>query len=468
MKIKRVLIVIVLLLGISCNLISRATGSPSPFSPQIGPTVSSPATDTSTALSPTTTSPYIPPECVGVPVATLPAATAQALPTPSAGINPPLSKTEQLQLLDQIAAPIPEFYMYPDLNGLDWNATVAKYRAKVEAGLDTESFYTEIKKMIFELGDDHSQYESPADVAAASAELAGHNEFVGIGVQVLPLIDKGVITVLLVFPGSAAEHAGLKPHDALLTADGQPLIQNGEALTRLVRGPACSATVLTVRSPGGSTREVTLMRYSVNSYLPIDARLVTTRDGSRIGYIYLPTFFDETIPGQVRQALEQFGQLDGLILDNRMNTGGSSNVVEPILGFFTDGVLGHFVSRTDERPVEVKADPVANSQTVPMVVLVGEGSVSFGEIFSGILQDTGRAKLVGQTTLGNVEILGSHNFNDGSRLWLAQERFVPLRSQADWEKTGLIPDVQAYADWDTFTFDNDPGVAAAVKLLGHQ
>ena len=93
---------------------------------------------------------------------------------------------------------------------------------------------------------------------------------------------------------------------------------------------------------------------------------------------------------------------------------------------------------------------------MPLVVLVGTDTVSFGEIFSGVLQDIGRAEIVGQTTLGNVEILHGHNLSDGSLLWLAEERFVPLNSQADWEKTGIVPDVQASADWDTFTFETDP------------
>jgi C-terminal processing protease CtpA/Prc len=180
----------------------------------------------------------------------------------------------------------------------------------------------------------------------------------------------------------------------------------------------------------------------------------------------LPSFFDETIPGQVKQALERFGPLDGLILDNRMNSGGSSDVVEPILSYFTSGTLGHFSSRSATRPLEASADPINNSQSVPLVVLVGTETVSFGEIFSGVLRDIGRAQIVGQTTLGNVEILHGHNLSDGSRLWLAEERFVPLHSQANWEKTGIVPDVQAYADWNTFTFETDPSVAAAVELLG--
>ncbi len=137
------------------------------------------------------------------------------------------------------------------------------------------------------------------------------------------------------------------------------------------------------------------------------------------------------------------------------------------MAFFTSGTLGHFVSRETERPLRVGADPVANSQTVPLVILVGEDTVSFGEIFSGALQDTGRAQVAGQTTLGNVEILSGYEFSDGSTAWIAAESFRPLNSGADWEAQGIVPMIEVLADWDTFTFEADPGIAAALRLLGH-
>ena len=87
--------------------------------------------------------------------------------------------------------------------------------------------------------------------------------------------------------------------------------------------------------------------------------------------------------------------------------------------------------------------------------------------FSGVLQDTGRAKIVGQTTPGNVETLHGYDFEDGSRMWIAEEVFDPSISHAKWEETGIVTDLEAYADWDIFTFENDPSVAAALTLLGH-
>lgn len=80
-------------------------------------------------------------------------------------------------------------------------------------------------------------------------------------------------------------------------------------------------------------------------------------------------------------------------------------MIEPILGFFTSGNLGQFVSRKDSRPLQISANPIQNSQDVPLIVLVSKETVSFGEVFAGVLRDSGRAKIVGQTSLGNVEIL---------------------------------------------------------------
>jgi carboxyl-terminal processing protease len=247
--------------------------------------------------------------------------------------------------------------------------------------------------------------------------------------------------------------------------DGIPLEVNEQTSNR-VRGPQCSAVVLTVQYPGEAPRDLLLIRAPITGGLRIVTQLIPTTDGSKIGYIFIPTFFDETIPPQLEEALNNFGPLDGLILDVRLNGGGSSSVVDPIFEYFVSGRLGEFVSRDDSRTLEILANPVHNSQTVPLVVIVSEDTVSYGEIFSGVLRDAGRAKVVGETSLGNVEVLHGYKFDDGSQVWIASETFVSEFSNADWELTGIVPDVTAYAEWDTITFETDPSIAAAVELLG--
>jgi carboxyl-terminal processing protease len=375
-----------------------------------------------------------------------------------------VSKEEQLAILEEVDDIVQDVYVYPDFNGRDWKEIESRYQTKIEDGLDTEHFYFEMESMIEELGDEHSFFLSPLAVKEADEELKGESTFVGIGVYSNVEPEHGRLVVISTFPDSAAEHAGIKPHDSILKVDGYPVIDDN--FNRL-RGPACSALVVTVQSPGEAPRDVLMVRHSMTSNLRIDARLVPSADGSKIGYIFIPTFFDETIPAQIQQALKDFGRLDGLILDLRMNGGGSSSVANPILSFFTDGRLGQFVSRDESRALRIKAYPINNSQTVPLVVMVSKDTVSYGEIFAGIMRDSRDAKITGETSLGNVEVLHGYNFEDGSQLWLASEAFYPAHSDENWEESGIVPDLEAFASWDSFTFDTDPSIAAALTLLGH-
>lgn len=458
MKIKRIAFGILTLSLLACNYVTQMI-----FPPTATPTATATATASPTPTPTPLVPALVPPECAGAPLATVPPdLLLQA--TPELQVTE-ISKEEQLKILKDLALIVKDVYVYPDYNGKDWPGIVARYQAKIEAGLDTQSFYDEMFLMIVELGDDHSFFLSPLEVAATEAELRGDLEFVGVGIYGQADLEKGSVTVISTFPGSPAEHAGIQSHDSILRVDGQPI---GEDYSERLRGPQCSVVIVTVQSPGEAPREVMLFRYAIEGSIPIDARLVATNDGSKIGYIFIPTFFDETIPEQIENALAEFGPLDGLILDLRLNGGGSSTVTYPILEYFVDGDLGEFVSREDSRTLEIDANEVQNSQSVPLIVMVSEDTVSFGEIFAGVLRDAGRAQIVGETSLGNVEVLHGFNFEDGSQVWLAAETFHSAFSDSNWEDTGIVPDVQAFAEWNTFYFETDPSVAAAVNLLGHQ
>lgn len=466
MQTKRLTLGFIALTLLACNYVTQLIAPPTSTPPQPTPSLTlSPAPDST--LTPTPLVPaHIPPQCANQPIATVQPEVALAQPTLEAKPNPVISTQQQLKIFDQMVNDVEENYVYPDYNGVDWEALKARYRAKVEAGLDTENFYLELQNMVFELGDEHSAYLSPVEVEADQAELSGENDYVGVGVYGQYNFEKNSFVVITTFPGSAAEYAGLQAHDSIIEVDGLLIT---EELGNRLRGPECSVAIAKVQAPGEAPREVMMMRYRISGAVPLDARLVNTADGSKIGYIFLPSFFDETLPGQMEEALNRFGQLDGLILDLRLNGGGSSTVAYPIMSFFTDGKLGEFVSRADARPLRIRANPVQNSQTVPLVVLVGDETVSFAEIFAGVMKDSGRAKVVGQTSLGNVELLLPYDYQDGSLMWLATETFKSAFSaETNWERTGIIPDVEAHATWDSFIFETDPAIAASLQLLGHQ
>jgi carboxyl-terminal processing protease len=195
--------------------------------------------------------------------------------------------------------------------------------------------------------------------------------------------------------------------------------------------------------------------------------VLTTSQGKRVGYIQLLNLIDDTIGKQVGEALKAMtaeGPLDGLILDNRMNPGGSSTVFSETLSYFVNGSVGHFVNRQGSQTVYIGGKDRNGSQKVPLVVLVGKNTASFGEIFSGVLKDVGRAYVIGETSPGIVEILYVYGFEDGSQAWIAHDTFRPVNHPNEtWEKTGIVPDLTVVSNWDQVTMDTDPVIKAALN-----
>jgi len=363
-----------------------------------------------------------------------------------------------------------DYYLYPDFNGLDWNAIHDEYENQIREGLNNTGFYHTMDAMIQRLGDEHSIFLSPRSVYEDEQEYEGHYDYVGVGIllSAVPARDRAVI--LAVFPDSPAERSGLKVRDSILSAEGIPILDEGGSIRTTIRGLEGSEVTIVVQSPGEAPRELTMIRQHITSTLPVPHTIITTPGGLRIGYILIVTFADSTIDESVADALRNLtaqGPLDGLIIDNRPNGGGADTVVRPILSYFTSGTLGNFISRDGDRPFVIhRSVDINGSQETPLVVLVGLDTVSFGEIFSGILQDIGRAYIIGETTGGNVETLWGFDYEDGSRVWLARESFRPINNpEVDWEQTGIVPDLEIRANWDEYSMDSDPAVQAAIRYF---
>ena len=399
-----------------------------------------------------------------------PTPTATETPVATPTLTPtPLPLDLQLDVFEDLWRVINNTYVYPDFNGVDWDAVNSEFRQRIEAGLDNAGFYQAMYEMITRLGDEHSFYLSPEAVAEEEANYAGQHDYVGIGVLISAVPERNRAVILSVFNDSPAEAAGIQPRDAILSVDGTPILDEEGYLRNIVRGPEGTTITLVVQTPGQETREIAVTRQRITGATPVTYSVITSPAGLRIGYILLVTFDDSTVDEQVGEALRAMtveGPLDGLVLDNRMNGGGSNTVLEPILGYFSGGVMGHFVSRQEERPLTIRANDINGSQEVPLVVLVGSGSASFGEIFPGVLQDSGRAHIIGVTTDGNVEILWGYNFDDGSQVWIASETFRPYyHPEQNWEASGIIPDETVPGEFDENTLENDPPVIAAMTYF---
>lgn len=380
--------------------------------------------------------------------------------------------TTQLSIFENLWNIVNDTYVYPDFNGLDWNAVLQEYRQKIAVGLTNEQFYLAMNDVISQLGDDHSFFLDPQQVAEQEAEYQGKHDYVGIGVIVSAVPARRRAVILSVFPDGPAEAAGLHTRDSIISVDGTSILDANGSLQDIVRGPEGTTISVKVQTPGEQPRDLRLTRHRITGDYPVDYRVTTTPEGKRIGYILLVTFEDSTVDEKVAAALQEMtaqSPLDGLILDNKMNNGGSSTVLEPMLSYFAGGNLGNFIRHGEQRALQIKLNDINGSSHLPLTVLVGSGTASFGEIFAGILQDIGRAFIIGTTTDGNVEILWGYDLEDGSQLWLANETFRPLNHpDQDWEKSGIIPDLTVSGEFDQYTLENDPAVLAAIGYISER
>ncbi|HET7087613.1 MAG TPA: S41 family peptidase, partial [Anaerolineae bacterium] len=397
------------------------------------------------------------------------AATVDQTAPAAASTVDPETTARHLRIFEQLWNTVDTQYVYADFNGVDWLAAHGDFKSRVESGLSDEGFWQAMSEMIARLDDKHSTFLTPDEARKEDAQLKGDLSYVGIGVYAGTQPEKQQAVIFSVLPGSPADEAGLRAHDAILTIDGQPAAGgDGSDNLDLLHGRPGTQTVLTVRSPGEAPREVRLTRRRIGGTLLATGRILPVEGTSlRIGYLAIPTFWDASIAIGARQALAELmaaGPLDGLIIDMRINGGGVSTNLLALLGFFTSGPHGEFAGRDQARPLDVTAEPVGNSQDVPLAILTGPHTQSYAEVFSGVLREAGRARLVGMTSPGNVETIYGYDFEDGSRAWIAREGFTSA-SGADWEGIGLVPDSIVDADWDEFTEENDPYIAAALALF---
>ncbi len=373
----------------------------------------------------------------------------------------------QLDLYHALVNDVENEYVYPDYNGVNWPALKASYEALIAGGLTDDDFYLVLKLLLYDLGDDHSYFQSPQEVKEADAEFAGNNDYVGIGVFVRAIPEVKRAVILYTFPGGAAEAAGLRSHDSILAVNGEPILDETGAIRNSLLGEPGTEVVVTIAHPGGEPIDLTLTRRRITGATQVDYCLMAE---AHIGYIFLPHLDDETIPDQVRAALDAMTleyPLAGLIIDNRQNTGGRGTVLYDVLALFTSGMQGTFVSRKERHLFVIDPEDRGGSQTVPLVVLVAPETMSFGEVMSGVLHDSGRATVIGQTSQGNVETIMIFNYPNGSRAWIAHDTFqYPSEEPGLWEDTGIIPDIEAPSRWDLFTEATDPALAAAVAVFG--
>ncbi|MDP9312827.1 MAG: S41 family peptidase [Chloroflexota bacterium] len=429
------------------------TASPTTDPPTITPAATAPV------VTPTTAPAELPPQAATLPPTSTPG-TLVVQPTPTL---PVLDQVQRTALFDKVAGIIEAHYLYEDYGGVDWEQLKQEYQPRAMSAATSAGFYTSLKAMVAQLGDQHSRFLDP-QAAYQEQGLSAGEVYVGVGVATID--DPSGRLVTTVYPNSPASEAGIKRRDIIVAVDGQPIDAQGQQIS----GPPGTSVRLQVRSPNGGQRVVTLERRPVlEQYVPE----VYLLPGTDVGYVLIQSFWPTDTPQAVEQALQQFvaaeqNRLGGLIIDVRSNRGGWRTVLEGLLAHFVEGEVGAFYSQSATYPLNVTPTALYPLlQDLPLVVLVDRGTKSYAEVFAAVLQAKRDAQVVGVNTAGNTETIYAYNFDDGSRLWVAQEGFR-LQDGANLEGRGVVPDRSIPVDWLQFSEVRDPHIVKGIELIRQQ
>lgn len=372
----------------------------------------------------------------------------------------------QLNTLNQTWSTINENYVYDDFGGIDWLSIKDEYQSKINRGLTPEEFESVMRNMLEELPPGTASLESR--VQRIDNAFQRRDTYQGIGAFVAGYNKpEARIALLSVMAGSPAEKAGLQAHDALLAIDGVP-IQAGEETSEVnrVRGPAGSDVSLTVRSPGEEPREVVVTRDAIQR--TIQRLNWKMWPGTNVGYFLFPSVPYDELDQDFLIGLESLSAVDDLeaiILDLRIVSGDTNWPVSILLTVFTNGTIGTFYSRNQSQDSTIEGvGEIADSQNIPLALLIGPNTTGAAEIFAAILQASDRAITIGMPTPGELESTTTYYLPNGSLLYLATSSFRTI----DGRQVGLLgvePDVPINIYWDQVTADEDDVIDAALQAL---
>jgi carboxyl-terminal processing protease len=301
--------------------------------------------------------------------------------------------------------------------------------------------------------DPHSQYFDKKSFKEFREGTSGR--FVGVGIEISQ--EDGLVKVVSPIEGSPAFRAGLKPNDLITKIDDTAVkgLSLNDAVKRM-RGEPNTKVMLTIyRKDENRSFPVTVTREEIKTQ-SVKGKVIEPG----YGWIRLSQFQERTVDDFARKIEEIYKaepNLKGMVLDLRNDPGGLLDAAVAVSAAFlpenvtvvsTNGQLAEskFVYKAAPEFYQRRAgaDPLrrlpAALKTVPLVVLVNEGSASASEIVAGALQDHHRATVLGSQTFGKGSVQTVRPLGPDTGLKLTTARYYTPSGKSIQAK-GIVPDV---------------------------
>ena len=301
--------------------------------------------------------------------------------------------------------------------------------------------------------DPHSQYFDKKSFKEFREGTSGR--FVGVGIEISQ--EDGLVKVVSPIEGSPAYRAGLKPNDLITKIDDTVVkgLSLSDAVKRMRGEPNTKVTLTIFRKDENRSFPVTITREEIKTQ-SVKGKLIEPG----YGWIRLSQFQERTVDDFVHKVEELYKadpNLKGMVLDLRNDPGGLLDAAVAISAAFlpenvtvvsTNGQLSEskFVYKAAPEYYQRRAgaDPLrrlpAALKSVPLVVLVNEGSASASEIVAGALQDHKRATILGSQTFGKGSVQTVRPLGPDTGLKLTTARYYTPNGRSIQAK-GIVPDV---------------------------
>lgn len=281
---------------------------------------------------------------------------------------------------------------------------------------------------------------SPKEIAELKNDLKG--EVVGIGVQIAFDSASGYADVLAALPGSPAERAGIIAGDKIVTVNG-----------KLYKGMRTNDVIGQIRGKAGEPVTLSILRADKLLPFTVSRERVLYDQPSHavfadnLGYVHIPSFTEKT-PALVREALDDLARngVTALVIDLRQNPGGSfdSAVATAELLLPEGSGIVTLKKRGKEEEKHV-ASGKGILTSVPLAVLVSNGTSSGAEFITGALREGRHARIVGQHTMGKWSVQSLDDLPNGYAFKYTVSLFKTPAGRS-YQGTGLAPDVEVTMD----------------------
>ena len=323
----------------------------------------------------------------------------------------------------------------------------------VEDVTDKKLISEAIKGMLSGL-DPHSAYLD--EDAFKDLQVGTQGEFGGLGIEVG--MEDGFVKVVSPIEDTPAWRAGLKSGDLIIKIDDTNVkgLTLGDAVKKM-RGKPKTKIILTIVRQGESEPLVFTITRDIIQIQSVKSEVLE----NSVAYVRI-TQFQEKTGLKLAEALkkrftEVDNNVDGIILDLRNDPGGLLNSAVAVTSAFipgntlvvyTEGRVRNSSMKLFSRPEHYLrsgsknylADLPEKTKTVPMVVLINNGSASASEIVAGALQDHARAVIMGTQSFGKGSVQTILPLNNGTAIKLTTARYFTPKGRSIQAK-GITPDI---------------------------